>query len=1271
MIMASSGGKRLLRSAEKIRKAREKKERSFAEKALGTLGEAAKDVGRFVTDEDDLTGLGLNNKSTKALADAITDPGKSLKKFTKSQTKRELKKAGSVDPTEGLEIAGKAIFHTGKAFYDRPGKTLSSTAKSVPEIAAGLIPGLAMTVADPVRVAKEVGKDYSRRYGVLKEKGGGRKFEHRVQEEGAIPELLDVAGAGAVVGRAGTVAARTGALGKGAKRVATEERPKLRTAPGKTRTQRKAKNLIIAAGQTKLDKSRSKAQIKRARKAERGEKSLRPEDTAGIESGVVTPRTKTGGRLARARRFDDEQGRARVRMRREDRDEITKGSRKSEAKLSKAERRGFAYAMMGLVPLKGTKAQKLAALDRRATNIERDRDGMEITGRRRKKYNDELRLIDYLKKNVEKVFTERLARVVEVEKARERRLAKDDPALADQQAELARIGPQARTLGVIRREGESPAEYRKRVVGEARKDVKRARRKHEQARKEEAFVEGRSGALAEAARRAIQLGRITDDRGRRVDLTQLQGDRLLRAQAKTRDAKRELGLAQAALREAKRDGDVPAAKRGSEPVEDFKARAAAAREREGLPEPGYFKNEGGLFEERRADYALGTGSQGVTRGPKRRTYNAFDTGQIDTRMEVFHQGLAKNIKRKHQWNFVIGNLEDNAVRKVRDLDGNVVDLSEGRSLTDLVNIVDNTALDSADYRAVQVGKIRNEAKRQDDSTTPDFEGDVAQEVGKAVESNAKTIADARRLITDPKQVTNDNGWFLVPKEIVKRQADVRFQSPVGRFVRKYAKGIPSKLILGTNPSWAILQVFNNQLLAHLGGVGWVDQAKSAAYFRRLAKTDPELRKEIDAYIGAMPFEAEMHTAKLGGTVDWGWVNWMREIKKTPLAQTVGRNNPLDLLFKMDHKNNAIHRRAVAYDFLKGKAYKEMGESVTGFMTQMNRLKYSKTLGPKQMVDLLKQPEVLDEMARHVDDLMGNYTRYSPLERRLLEQNVLFYGFVRFSLRFTFWTLPTKHPIIANIATNLSRLHEKETRKLLGIGQDDPLFPGTLASFYFRDKKGKLQELPLLRLNPTQNVLTSGDAVKAALLSMPPAYLALLNQGFDKDLFTGKAHKLRGESQARETKQNRKEYPALDPASFFEDSFLELFSAYRTAEKIRFRGRPQGADSIPFINERPTKFKDEDLKADIEASVKEESKRPVGRYLLENLVVPLPRPSRDDELAQQLAEALDGTSKSKREKKGPKSFSEYVQSGPSSQPKKKAKKKSGPKSFREYVQEQSR
>ena len=91
------------------------------------------------------------------------------------------------------------------------------------------------------------------------------------------------------------------------------------------------------------------------------------------------------------------------------------------------------------------------------------------------------------------------------------------------------------------------------------------------------------------------------------------------------------------------------------------------------------------------------------------------------------------------------------------------------------------------------------------------------------------------------------------------------------------------------------------------------------------------------------------------------------------------------------------------------------------------------VGDKEaMMKLLTNQKALERHAEHVDSLLGNWMTYTNAERRVFSRFTMFYGFVRFSTKLTFYTMPIHHPIMTSILAKLGQLQRDELRKLFGV-----------------------------------------------------------------------------------------------------------------------------------------------------------------------------------------------------------------------------------------------
>jgi hypothetical protein len=79
---------------------------------------------------------------------------------------------------------------------------------------------------------------------------------------------------------------------------------------------------------------------------------------------------------------------------------------------------------------------------------------------------------------------------------------------------------------------------------------------------------------------------------------------------------------------------------------------------------------------------------------------------------------------------------------------------------------------------------------------------------------------------------------------------------------------------------------------------------------------------------------------------------------------------------------------------------------------------------------------------------------------------MFYGFLRYSVKFTLYTMPIEHPIVSSMLTQIGRLERDEQKKIFGadvptVGAREPL----------HEERPKYQ---LARLSPFFNACSTGS-----------------------------------------------------------------------------------------------------------------------------------------------------------------------------------------------------
>jgi hypothetical protein len=95
-----------------------------------------------------------------------------------------------------------------------------------------------------------------------------------------------------------------------------------------------------------------------------------------------------------------------------------------------------------------------------------------------------------------------------------------------------------------------------------------------------------------------------------------------------------------------------------------------------------------------------------------------------------------------------------------------------------------------------------------------------------------------------------------------------------------------------------------------------------------------------------------------------------------------------------------------------------------------------TAQQKALADVAKgmlDSKNIHDAAKYVDETLGQYSRFSPAMRRLVQQAAPFLPWYLNSVRFVFWTLPAKHPIktglVASAAANLQKDYEASHKGL--------------------------------------------------------------------------------------------------------------------------------------------------------------------------------------------------------------------------------------------------
>lgn len=474
-----------------------------------------------------------------------------------------------------------------------------------------------------------------------------------------------------------------------------------------------------------------------------------------------------------------------------------------------------------------------------------------------------------------------------------------------------------------------------------------------------------------------------------------------------------------------------------------------ARKEKGLAKGGFFRGE----RRDRQPFAVRAvgGSQAVLPDKQFKGILAkYGAGNTDP--EVFVRGLMSNIKRRHNWNKVALAYDAVTDPLYRNMDFKFIQAA-----------VENGDLDPKSFALWNPRKYRQELDLMDeafaDASRNDPEGGRAlglldeleqggqghPEDGQTRVFNALTEATvdgptALARYNYDKTAFADAKWNVIPlaahKEIMKST------TPSGAFLRSIGilQGKFSRVLLA-NPVWLQFQMLSNAFLTGLvDGTGPIAIYRAQKWWYSLP---PEVRRAVEPYVGIHRWyddqnklgAAEFRGGDIGvGRMSLnGLIDSYRGLKTTKAWNP--NVNPLTAMFRADNAQNNFFRRAVLYNSIKRETYRNMGRD----MGQMRRIQAqvmdfgTGKVGDKDaMMKLLTNQKSLERHAEHLDSVLGNWMTYTNAERRVLSRGVMFYGFMRFSTKLTFYTMPMSHPIMSSILLKLGQLQRDELRKMFGV-----------------------------------------------------------------------------------------------------------------------------------------------------------------------------------------------------------------------------------------------
>lgn len=370
------------------------------------------------------------------------------------------------------------------------------------------------------------------------------------------------------------------------------------------------------------------------------------------------------------------------------------------------------------------------------------------------------------------------------------------------------------------------------------------------------------------------------------------------------------------------------------------------------------------------------------------------------------------------------------------------------------------------------------------------------------------------------KVKGTEPWVLMPREAIK---EARAQiSPAHNIITESANKasrLSSRLLLGTNPAWAIAQIPAEGIPLLMAKPGLLNPVKFTSLERdiqRYKKTHPEDALAMQATAGASPLNAAVNRTPLDMQETYTpalWDKGAKALTRGKTARSVMSFAKLRALGVFDVKRQNEYRTLLAaaeadkrfrswhsgltglFDSSAKLSNKFRGKSRAELWTWLNR-------DPKGKVELQK-------ITDYVDNIQGNWTAFTSHERALAPL-AIFYPFLRYSLRWTLWTFPKTHPITATLAYTLGQANANQLEKIAGGKLENPIayaFPA------YQNEKGESAVLPGgSRISPGQSSLTQALATAnpAQILSSANPFIgAALTATTGIEPFTGEKAKAQG------------------------------------------------------------------------------------------------------------------------------------------------------------------
>jgi 2'-5' RNA ligase len=492
----------------------------------------------------------------------------------------------------------------------------------------------------------------------------------------------------------------------------------------------------------------------------------------------------------------------------------------------------------------------------------------------------------------------------------------------------------------------------------------------------------------------------------------------------------------------------------------------------------------------------------------------------------------------------------------------------------------NSGRNPSHYEVMHLGKLRQEILGQE-------EAEHLLHYNSDPEAHARAEGEMWERAGQVAKSDQTKGASLINKAAADEMRESFRGAKAGARMAGKLKGTVSKYMLGTSLPWlTTMSAFTYPIQGLLAGATPADLAAAAKLYKPLDRIG---KAQFDEKFGVdSPYRVSSHgisTERMASTLPDAFQKFadtLHRANMSPTGRLLSKANPIkafsDTVLKMERGPRRYSRIAAATKGIKTVAIEEMVKEMHGAQTAQNRfevklqrLLHAGRMPQEKYVQMaLENTREMEKLATHLDNAMGEWKEMTAFERQKLNKVIMFYPWLRYSMKLVAHTLPAHHPLLYTLGLKLGTWQHKDLVELLGT---EPT-PGSIylnkAQPNLPPSKRQFAEVGIKQANPTLNTFLSVVAGEPneAFDVLPPYMTSALGWAVNRNLFTGKPLKGSHEGESQGIEKGRP-----SPWGYFlHEDVEEPFGPLRIAGKQITKGKPQSAESAPALGlEKPVKY----------------------------------------------------------------------------------------------------